>query len=146
VLVPGGRLLLTLDNPLNAEVALRSRLPGPILRRLRADAFPLGRTLGPRAGRRLLEQVGFEVERCDSLVHSPRYPAIRLLAWLERVAAPWARRAEQMVVAAEWLGRLPTRHLTGHYVAWIARKPASPGASSAPMPALPPGPTSPAAG
>jgi SAM-dependent methyltransferase len=124
VLSAGGRLVLTLDNPSNPEVALRSRLPGPILRRLRADTFPLGRTLGVRQARRALEAAGFEIEREDYLIHSVRYPAIRLLAWLERVAGPaWARRGEMGVAAADILGRLPTRRLTAHYLGWIAAKP-----------------------
>jgi SAM-dependent methyltransferase len=123
VLAPGGRLVLTLDNPRNPEVALRSRLPEPIRRRLRADTFPLGRTLGAREGRQVLRAAGFRVEREEYLVHVARYPAIRLLRWLERRRPAWARRAERTVQAGERLDRLPTRSLTGHYLGWTAVKP-----------------------
>jgi SAM-dependent methyltransferase len=123
VLAPGGRLILTLDNPRNPEVALRSRLPEAVRRRLRADTFPLGRTLGAEPGRRVLREAGLFVEREDYLVHAVRYPAIRLLRWLERRSPACARRVERAVEMAERLRRLPTRSLTGHYVGWIATKP-----------------------
>ncbi len=129
VLRPGGRLLLTLDNPLNPEVALRRVLPRAIVARLRADIFPLGVTLGPRRGRRVLERAGFIVEDQTYLVHALRYPAIRILALLERRGrAAWA---EHLVGRLEALARWPTGPLTGHFVAWVARKPDLP-ASRAP--------------
>ena len=121
VLRPGGRLLLTLDNPWNPEVALRRALPEAIVSRLRADTFPLGVTLSGRRGRRLLERSGFVVVHQTYLVHAPRYPAIRLLAWLDRRGrAGWA---ESLVDRLEALARWPSRAVTGHYVAWVARKP-----------------------
>lgn len=118
---PGGRLLLTLDNPANLEVALRRALPRGLVARLRADTFPLGVTVGAARGRRLLEAAGFAVERHGYLVHAPRYPMIRLLGALDR----GSRRpgAERLVTSLEALARWPTRALTGHYVAWVAVRP-----------------------
>jgi SAM-dependent methyltransferase len=121
VLRPGGRLLLTLDNPWNPEVALRWALPPAIVSRLRADTFPLGVTLGRRRGRRALEETGFVVQTESYLVHVPRYPAIRILAWLDRRGR--ADRAERLVGRLEALARWPSRAFTGHYVAWVAKKP-----------------------
>lgn len=120
---PGGRLLLTLDNPLNPEVALRAALPRALVARLRADAFPLGVTVGARRGRRLLERAGFAVERQGYLVHAPRYPMIRMLGWLERRGR--GRGPERLVTALEALARWPCRSITGHYAAWVAVKPPS---------------------
>jgi SAM-dependent methyltransferase len=130
VLRPAGRLLLTLDNPWNPEVALRRALPRAIVSRLRADTFPLGVTLSGRRGRQVLERAGFVVEEQRYLVHAPRYPAIRILAWLDRLGrAGWA---ERVVHGLEALGHWPSRAITGHYVAWAARKPADPPPGSGP--------------
>lgn len=120
---PGGRLLLTLDNPANPEVALRRLLPAIVLRRLRADTFFVGKSMGAWEGGRLLEESGYLVERIDYLIHAFRYPAIRALDWLERRRlGPLLVAAERAVLVAERLARFPSRRLTGHYVAWVARK------------------------
>ena len=119
----GARLLLTMDNPANPEVALRRLLPRIVLRHLRADTFFLGETVGARVGRRLLEEAGYSVERTGYLIHVIRYPAIRVLQWLEKGRhARLLAAAERAVLAVERFGRLPTRGLTGHYVAWVALK------------------------
>ena len=119
----GGRLLLTLDNPANPEVGLRRLLPGFVLRRLRADTFFVGETVDAQEGRILLEESGYTVERIEYLIHVIRYPAIRVLQWLERGRlVGLLAAAERVVLAVEGLGRLPTRVLTGHYLAWVARK------------------------
>ncbi|MGH2627044.1 MAG: hypothetical protein ACRDHY_10380, partial [Anaerolineales bacterium] len=119
----GGRLLLTLDNPANPEVALRRLLPRGLVRRLRADTFYLGETVGERRGGRLLTDAGYEVERVAYLIHALRYPAIRLLRWVDRPRLTGLRRiVEGLLLAAETLDKLPTRGVTGHYVAWVSRK------------------------
>jgi len=116
-------LLLTLDNPANPEVGLRRLLPGFVLRRLRADTFFVGETVDAQEGRSLLEESGYTVERIDYLIHVIRYPAIRVLQWLERGRlVGLLAAAERAVLAAERLARLPSRSLTGHYVAWVARR------------------------
>jgi SAM-dependent methyltransferase len=121
---PGGRLLLTLDNPANPEVTLRAHLPARLVARLREDTFHLGITVGAGGGARLLAAAGWIVERRGFLVHSPRWPAIRLLARLESggraSALAWALRG---VVGFERLARTPLARLSGHYTAWIARRP-----------------------
>lgn len=120
---PGGRLLLTLDNPANPEVALRRLLPPAVVNRLRADTFFVGESLDAREGRRLLEEAGYSVERVDYLIHAFRYPAIRVLRWLEgRRALRLLAAAERAVLAAERLAQVASRSLTGHYLAWTAVK------------------------
>jgi SAM-dependent methyltransferase len=119
----GGRLLLTMDNPANPEVALRRILPAGLVQRLRADRFFIGATVGGREGRELLEHAGYRVEKTEYLIHAFRYPAIRTLAWLERIGWSGLLKAmERLVLALEILGRLPIGMITGHYVAWIATK------------------------
>lgn len=122
VLRPGGRLLLTLDNPANPEVALRRSLPSPIVARLRADRFFVGETLSARAGNEALRVSGFHVESTRFLVHALRYPSIRLLALLDKWWPALVPAVERLLAAAEALDRLPSRALSGHYVGWSARR------------------------
>lgn len=120
VLCLDGRMLLTLDNPLNPEVALRSWLPARLVRLLRADSFPLGATLEPGQANRLLAALGFSIDEQGYVIHAPRYPLIRLGRWLGRHGAmrleQWLERAQR---AMEGLGRTPLRALSGHYLFWI---------------------------
>ena len=121
---PGGRLLLTLDNPANPEVALRARLPGGLVARLRADTFRLGKTVGAGNGTHLLGAAGLIVERRGFVVHSPRWPAIRLLDRLQAAGRHrWLAAAVRGVMWIEGLARTPLARLSGHYTAWIARRP-----------------------
>ena len=110
VLRDEGRLVITLDNPLNPMVAIRNRLPAGAARRLRGVAWETGWTCGPRGLRELLGEAGFRVEGEAAVLHAPR----ALVAIAGRRSRPAALRA---VLATERLGRLPTRYVTGHFVA-----------------------------
>jgi SAM-dependent methyltransferase len=115
VLVPGGLLLVTLDNRANPLVALRNALPYSALRRVGLVPYRPGATAGPRGLRHMLAAAGLELERLGAVMHVPRVLA-RGLAPLgeERLLAP--------LVACEALGRLPTRYVTGQFVAALARR------------------------
>ena len=118
----GGMLKLTLDNPANPEVLLRARLPSIVVRHLRADAFPLGRTLNSRQAERIFRDLQLEVVSRDYLLHAPRFIGIRVLNWLEsterQATAKWVSRLLRMF---EVLSRSPLRSLTGHYIGWWLR-------------------------
>ena len=116
---PGGTLLITLDNPLNPLVALRNRIPR-LLRRLGAIPYDVGRTVGPRSLRRLLEANGLVVVRTGAMMHVPRPFAI-LVLWLARVGGE--SFVVRPLVGCERLDVLPTRYLTGQFVAALAVKP-----------------------
>ena len=123
----GGRLLLTLDNPRNPEVALRAKLPSGLVRRLRADDFPLGMTLDRRQAEVIFRQFELEILSTGSLIHAPRYVAIRFLDWLERKnAAGLARGLAGLLEALEVLSQWPVSAVTGHYVGWSLRKTGEP--------------------
>jgi SAM-dependent methyltransferase len=118
VLRPGGHLVLTLDNPINPIIALRNRLPARLAQRLRGVAFEPGWTCGPRRLRAMAGRTGFVVGEVTAVLHSPR-------AALAALGAPGGRMrpfALRVALAAEALGRLPTRFLTGHYLALEARR------------------------
>jgi SAM-dependent methyltransferase len=118
VLRPDGRLLLTLDNRLNPLIALRNVLPPRLARALRRVPYDVGWTCGPRLLRRLLAEAGFEVRELTAILHVPRV----LVAEAGRVtrSSSGASGVPHWLLAAEQLGKLPTRYLTGHYVAALA--------------------------
>ncbi|MCX7016437.1 MAG: methyltransferase domain-containing protein [Candidatus Sumerlaeota bacterium] len=124
VLKPGGRLLLTLDNPTNPIIGLRNALPRRLTDRLRLTRFFVGRTLRAREAEARLRQIGFDALEGGTLMHAPRALAIPLLRWaraagLSRLEAALVRVCR----SAEALGTLPTARWTGHFL-WIeARKP-----------------------
>jgi SAM-dependent methyltransferase len=120
---PGGQLLLTLDNLANPAVALRNALPLALLRRLRLVPYPVGATVGPRGLRRLVEAAGFDVLDTATLLHCPRALAIRASRRVRHRGSPAAAgRLLGRLAGWERLARLPTRHLTGYFVAIHARR------------------------
>lgn len=121
VLAPGGRLILTLDNPWNPAVALRNSFPGAWLRAVGLVPYYVGATLGPRQARAALGRVGLEVVEIEAVLHVPRAPAVALASVLEKRAGARAAQAFLRITGAfEALARWPTRFLTGHYVAALA--------------------------
>lgn len=118
VLVPGGRLLVTVDNGGNPLIAARNALPNTLLSRTGLTPYPTGVTCGRRGLSRLLVRADFEVEAWHTLMHFPRVLA-RALAAVGRPATPTLLRA---VLAAEGLGKAPTRYVTGQFIAAAARR------------------------
>jgi len=118
VLRPGGRLLLTLDNPRNPILRLREalhRATGPIGGMI---PFPMGRTLPLARLVAVAEEVGFEVVRAGYVVHAPRIACLWLGEWAARLGwLGFGRRLESGFHAIDrLLRRLPSRALTGHFV------------------------------
>jgi len=118
VIRPGGVLVLTLDNLSNPLIALRNRLPPHWIRRIGLVPYQVGATLGPQAVARMLDEVGFDLEQEDTLIHCPRFLAVALLRMVE---ARRLRTVDQYLLrglmAFERLKAWPTRFCTGHYVA-----------------------------
>jgi SAM-dependent methyltransferase len=121
VTAPGGRLILTLDNPVNPKIALRIRLNEGWLSRTGLVPYHCGKTLAPGAARAEVEQAGFRVLATDAIVHCPRVSAVWLGRFLDRRERPGLESAFLGTLAAfEVLGRLPTRYVTGHFSAILA--------------------------
>jgi len=121
VLKPGGRLLVTLDNPRN-----------PLFLAFRAAAgwmglsFSLGKTLPLAKLLRILEGVGLEIESTDCLIHNPRFISTLIFFALRRILGPRADGViGRLLSMFSQLSRLPTRGFTGAFVAACARKPAA---------------------
>jgi len=119
VLRPGGRLVLTLDNPRNPLYW--------VLRLLSSWGFMpfrLGVTVSRSRLIRMLEQAGLEVLDSRMLIHNPRLISTILFLALRRLLG---RRADGPIAfllhAFAALERLPTREFTGCFSAVRARKP-----------------------
>jgi SAM-dependent methyltransferase len=115
VLAPGGRLLVTLDNAANPLVALRNTLPHRVLSQLDLVVYRAGSTTGPRGLRALLTGAGFQLEHLGAVMHVPRL-IVRGLRPLGE------ERLQRALKSGEQLGRLPTRFVTGQFVAARARR------------------------
>ena len=88
VLAPGGRVILTLDNPDNPVVALRNALPFPALHHLGLVPYYVGATLSAADARILLARVGLTVKAATTVMHCPRALAIATLHMTRWLASP----------------------------------------------------------
>jgi SAM-dependent methyltransferase len=122
VLRPGGRLIVTLDNPVNPIVALRNALPFEPLRRLRLVPYYVGATCPPAPLRRLLGEVGFEVLETTAILHCPRVLGVAATRVVERRGERAGARLLRGLGAFERLAGWPTRYVTGHFTAVLARR------------------------
>jgi len=116
VLALGGSLIITMDNPLNPLIALRQLLPAGMVARVRRVSYGRGWTCRPRRLREMLTVAGFEIRDATAILHAPRLAVARAGS---RAIAPDGSPAS-WVEGAERLERLPTRWLTGHFVAMLA--------------------------
>ena len=126
VLTPGGRVILTLDNPSNPVVALRNALPFSLLHRMGLVPYYVGATLSASAARTVLGETGFIVIDATAVMHCPRVLAISMLRVARWLASPqlsrWLRPG---LMTFERLERSPLRHRTGYFVALVADKEAA---------------------
>ena len=113
---PGGQLLLTLDNPTNPIIALRNRLPFPWLKRLGLVPYYVGATYSTRTLAGKLSRMGMEVVRTSAILHFPRVLAVPL-SRAGRLGVGVERALTSLFGCFEYLERLPTRALTGHFIA-----------------------------
>jgi SAM-dependent methyltransferase len=118
VLRPGGTLILTLDNLANPLVALRNALPFGLVRRLHLVPVYVGASCGPRRMRGMLDAAGFRIEETTAVMHAPRVIAVPLCGLFDRrFGQRGGERLLSALAAWEQLERLPTRFVTGHFVA-----------------------------
>lgn len=123
VLRRGGNLVVTLDNPVNPVVAVRNALPARLRSASGMVAFQVGATLGPGRLTSLLRATGFEVSATSAVFHCPRLIAVLAGNVIDRRGSAAAKqRFVSLCAAFEGLRVLPTRFLTGYFVAVLARK------------------------
>ena len=117
VIAPGGRLVLTLDNPDNPLIRLRNMLPAGLAAGTGLVPYPVGVTLDKAGGTEALRGAGFVVEHVEYLLHVPHVVGTRLARF------GWYRR--HSMGRFERLANTPLARLTGHYVAFICSVPPS---------------------
>ena len=124
ILKSGGVLIITLDNPCNPVVWVRNRLPYRLLKRLGIIPYYMGVTLSRAELVRALESIGFKVTGSTVIVHSPRVLAIWAGSILGRTRWEGMKAGfVRLLRAIECIERLPTKQLTGYFVAVRAVKP-----------------------
>jgi glutamate dehydrogenase/leucine dehydrogenase/SAM-dependent methyltransferase len=125
VLRPGGRLLITLDNPANPILRVRHAvhgLTGPVGGII---PFHMGCTLSRAALAATLEHAGFEVLDSGYVVHAPRIVGLWLGEWVARSASPtWSSRLYRWLAGVDrLLSAAPIGRFSAHFVAADCRKP-----------------------
>ena len=120
VLRPSGRLLLTLDNPLNPLVSLRN---GPLLRLFRRSGivpYQVGATLGPRQLASLVRSCGLEVRQTTAILHCPRVLAVWRARAIEGGESAVRERFLESLSRWERLEQWRSRFVSGHFIAILA--------------------------
>lgn len=126
VLKPGGTLIVTLDNGMNPVIAIRNRLPYSLTHGIGLVPYPVGRTLTPNRMRNVVNAAGFHIADFTAIMHAPRVFAVPLMAALDGGGKSFMRaRLLDAAMMFESLQQMPTRFLTGHFIAIRARKPAA---------------------
>jgi SAM-dependent methyltransferase len=118
VIRPGGRLVLTVDNPYHPLVAARNALPAALAAAIRPTPYPSAWTCGPDTLGDLLRRAGFQVLETTAILHFPR--VIAAVAGALHAGLAQSRRVSATFRRAERLERWPTRFLTGHFIATLA--------------------------
>lgn len=129
VLKQNGELLISLDNPQNPIVGLRSLLPFRLLNKLNLVPYFVGKSYGKCGLTAALEKAGFKVLESRAIMHCPRVLAVAVAGMLQKRASTKSQqRFLALLEKFECLARLPTRFFTGHFVAVRALKPSEPSA------------------
>ncbi len=123
ILRPGGVLILTMDNPSNPVLAVRNSLPFSLTHKVGLVPYPVGRTYDVRTMCRMTEEAGLDVTHVTAIMHAPRMLAIQALRLVDGDRLDTHSRLAGTLMAFEKLESLPTRFVTGHFIAIRATKP-----------------------
>ena len=121
VLEVRGRLLITLDNPVNPFVWIRNRLPQGATGAVGLVPYFMGKTLPMQTLAVLLEQSGFCILERRHTMHAPRVFFLHLLGTVRKLPA-LSNAILGSMLAMEVAAGLPTASLTGHYSAVLAER------------------------
>lgn len=122
VLGRNGRLFITMDNPHNPMIWLRNGLLRTVGTSLGWIPYQMGKTMRCRELVSGLREIGFQIEAVTALQHCPRWWVVRRLKRMEGAGAATTERYLDRLGRYERLERLPSRYVTGHYLAVLATK------------------------
>lgn len=123
IMKPGGKLIITLDNPSNPVVFLRNMLPYRLLKATGFIPFYIGETLSDDELINALEANGFTVSDKTSIIHSPRILAIWMGYILDRIGNEKIKiYFQRLLNVFERLEKSPMKYLTGYFIAAKAVK------------------------
>lgn len=123
VLRKDGQLLITLDNITNPIIALRHILPFKLLNRLGIVPYYVGATFGARRLKSTLEELNFSVLEVTTFWHFPRIFLVPIATVVDKYFSDkFRRKFLNMILAFEYLSKLPTKYITGQFVAAKAIK------------------------
>lgn len=122
VLRKDGQLLITLDNYTNPVIFLRNALPFNLLNRLGILPYYVGATFGARRLKQTLEALEFSVVDVKTIWHCPRILLAAIAKILDHMLDKSKHSFLNTVVEFESLSKLPTKYLTGHFIAAKAIK------------------------
>jgi SAM-dependent methyltransferase len=122
VLKPGGRLILTMDNPENPLIRLRNGPLLGLLLRLGIVPYQVGVTMARGPLLEAMRGAGFNILNTRPLMHCPRVVAVLLARPISHLPG-WCQRAYlRLLHSWELLARLPSRWQTAYYIAVLAEK------------------------
>lgn len=125
ITIPGGYLLITMDNLQNPAVYLRNNLPASWLQKAGLVPYFTGRSLNRAGLNDALQRAGFETLESTAVMHCPRAIAVaRASAVLRKGDVEAEKRFLTRLQGWERFRNWPTRYFTGYYVAVRARRPA----------------------
>lgn len=116
-----GRLLITLDNPVNPFVWIRNLIPQRVTGALGLVPYFMGKTLPMQNLADLLERSGFQILERRHTMHAPRVFFLHLLGGIRNFPA-LSNAIVRAMLAMEIAAGFPTASRTGHYSAVLAEK------------------------
>ena len=116
-------LLLTLDNKINPVIYLRNLLPYKLVHKLGIVPYYVGATFGPRRLREVLQELDFIVLDTTAFWHFPRIIMVGIAFLINGLASNKSKhKLLNMILSVESLSKLPTRYITGQFIAARATK------------------------
>jgi SAM-dependent methyltransferase len=124
VLTPGGRLLITMDNPHNPVIRLRNWLPFKLMHFFKLVPYYMGATLSLPELLRAMEERGFRIHHSTFADYSPR----QLINLFWHLVKKWPNSNCVTAVLRilwrfeRWCGRSPLQRLGCFIVVWAEKQ------------------------
>ncbi len=117
------QLLVTLDNKTNPIIYLRNLLPYKLLHKLGFIPYYVGATFSAHTLKRVLQELNFSVLAMTAFWHFPRIIMAGIALLIHQFGSEKSRqRLLNIILSFESLSKLPTRYITGQFVAARAIK------------------------